>query len=469
MKIALIQCPSWTTESPPYALALLSSVLKKNGYNPTCFDLNIDLFKFCKENVKEQDCLINNQSWNMDFRGHVWYAKDNVLNFINKYEPYIDKLVESIVNTQIKIIGFSAQSTSKFFSLEIARRIKEKDKDKIIIFGGPLCFRDCYGINTLRENPFLDFVCFAEAEETLPYLLQCIQKNAPVTNFEGFGHRLHNGAITDGGDKPFVKNLDKIPFADYSPFDLGKYTKNLLPISTSRGCINRCSFCSESPHWVRYRRRSAQNIFEEIRYQMKRLPEVDAFWFNDSLINGDIDTLNKLCNLLIKSDIKIKWGGQAMIRKEMTIDLLRKIKLSGCNLISYGIESGSNKVLKLMRKGYPAELAEKVVRDASDAGINVIFNIIVGFPGETENEFKETKDFVSRCKNYATHIETPMFLLLKGSYVYDNLDKFGVSAIHHTDDYQLKWKTKDDLNTYVTRKQRLEELLNLIGSRRGSA
>ena len=154
MKIALVQCPAWTTESPPYSLALLVAALKKNAHEVICFDLNIELYKYCKEICKLSNSIINEGSWAMDFRGNVWYEKGGVLNFINKYESFINDLVDSILNTPSQIIGFSVQSTSKFFSLEVARRLKQKDKNKIIIFGGHLCFTNCYGLDILKDFKF---------------------------------------------------------------------------------------------------------------------------------------------------------------------------------------------------------------------------------------------------------------------------------------------------------------------------
>jgi len=462
MKIILVQCPSWTTESPPYALALLAAALRKDGHEVRCLDFNIELYRFCKE-YRIEDSVINQESWSMDFRGHVWYEKNNVLDFINKYEIYIDELVKSIINSPEKIIGFSVQSTSKFFSLEIARRIKEKDKNKIIIFGGPLCFRNCYDINILSDYPFINFVCFGEAEESFSRVIHAIEKNVSDQSYPGFGCRLSNGMIIDGGDIRLIENLDGIPFADYSCFDFKKYTKNILPISTSRGCMNRCRFCSESTHWRKYRRRSASNIFEEIKYQLKKYPQIEGFWFNDSLINGDMKMLNELCDLLILNRIKIGWGGQATIHKEMTKDFLKKIKIAGCKIISYGIESGSNQMLNLMHKGFTAELAEEVLRETSEAGIDTIFNIMIGFPGEGDTEFEETERFVQRCRRYTVHIELVTFLLLKGCYVYNNLDEYNIAPIDYNEpDWQLKWETKDDQNNYEIRKNRLEQLRQIV-------
>ncbi|MFC1631388.1 B12-binding domain-containing radical SAM protein [Candidatus Omnitrophota bacterium] len=425
----------------------------------SCFDLNIELYSFCRKFLKPKASAINADSWSMDFRGNVWYQQDQVLSFMKQCEGCIDSYVEKLLNSPERIIGFSVQSTSKFFSLEVARKIKAKDKDRLIVFGGPLCFKNCYGIDILKDFTFLDFVCFQEAERCLPQLLNNIEKHEGVLSHPGFGYRRKDGTIIDGGDAQPIEDLDEIPFADYSKFDLAQYTKKSLPISTSRGCINRCTFCSESTHWRRYRTRSAQNIFSEIKYQLKRYPDIDRFWFNDSLINGDLKILDELCDLLISEQIKIKWGGQGMIRREMTKVFLQKMKQAGCQVISYGVENGNSNILKQMRKAYTPELAEVTLRDTFQAGINVIFNIIVGFPTETDSEFEQTKDFLKRCHGYASHIELVSLLLLKGSYLYNHLEEFNIAPINYQDpDWQLNWQTKDRQNTYDIRKRRLEEL-----------
>lgn len=462
MKITLIQCPAWTVESPPYALALLVAVLEKNGHKVDCFDLNIEMFNYCNEQI-DPDYIINAESWSYDYRGHVWYNEEKVLNFMQRNSYLIGKLIDSIIGTSAQIIGFSVQSTSKFFSLELARQIKERDPAKIIVFGGFLCSKNCYGVEVLKDFDFIDYICFGEGEESFLSLVNAIENNESDFCPCGFAYRDNRGVIIEGGEGQLIADLDRIPFADFSKFTLSDYTKKILPISISRGCIKRCVFCNESVHWLKYRARSAKNILNEIEYQLVNFPHVDMFWFNDSLINGDITMLNELCDLLISRKIKIKWGGQGVVRKEMDGDLLKKMKLAGCSVISYGVENGSSKVLWLMQKGqmYSPELAESIIKDTYDIGISVIFNIIVGFPGEGEAEFKETKDFVQRCKKYAAHIELNTLLLLKGSYLYDNLDEFNIFPIDGNSDWQLKWKTNDNQNTYEIRKQKLDELMKI--------
>ena len=180
MKIALVLCPSWTVESPPYTLALLSAILRKQGHSVKCFDLNIDMFRHCDD--KEE---IN--TWQMDEKGVCWYEEGYTLDFIQRHNEYIEKIIDNIFSYGAEVIGFTVYSTSKHFSYEVARRIKERDNKKIIIFGGPQCFKNCEGMDTLKR-PYVDAVCFGEGDTTFPNMLDILIKNKGIIDkCRGFG------------------------------------------------------------------------------------------------------------------------------------------------------------------------------------------------------------------------------------------------------------------------------------------
>ena len=461
MKIALIQCPAWTVESPPYALGILAAVLRVAGHETKCFDFNIATFNYCQKVGTPNN--ITQASWFANRENDVWFEKNNISDFFTTHHEFIESMLDEVCAFEPHVIGFSTQSTSEFFSLALAARLKEKRKTTVVVLGGPLVFKNCYGPDILKDYNFLDAISFSEADETFPNFLKLFEQNGYLQAVPGFAVRAASGDIVAGDDPNYCEDLDKLPYADYQDFNLEHYTKRLLPIATSRGCINRCSFCNESPHWKKYRRRSAENIVDEMAQQLSRYPAATEFWFNDSLINGDMTMVEQLCDLIIARGMKIKWGGQGLVRKEMDAQFLKKMKAAGCYLISYGVESGSDAILRLMHKGYTAVLAERVVRDTHAAGIGVIFNIIVGFPGEDNTRFQETKEFVQRCRRYATHIEMPIYLLLKGSFIFDHLDDFNIAPFNYSDSWQLRWRTKDNTNTYPIRKSRLAELRHLMG------
>lgn len=457
MKITLIQCPAWVTESPPYNIALIAANLKNRGHNPTCLDLNIELYNYYKGKSQAN-------SWSNNEHGSHWHDRRHVLTLFEKSRENIDQLVSMVLDIESTIVGFTIYGISQIFSEEFARRIKEKDPNKIIIFGGPQCFRNYQGKRILENTPWVDAVCFGEAEECLPRLLEIIEEKGKVSPCEGFACRDSDGKLVDREDHPLINDLDNLPFADFSFFDLEKYETRILPIATSRGCIRRCTFCNESTHWKRYRFRTANNIYSEITSQLNKHPETQGFWFNDSLINGNIRELEELSNLIINNGLHISWGGQALIREEMTRGLLNKLRESGCSNLSYGLESGSDKILRLMNKNYNTEIAQRVIHDTYESGIGLSFNIIVGFPGETESEFQETGDFIKRNIEYTTAVPLNPLYVQAGSELYENREKWGIDFPQGLNP-DLFWRTSDKANNYEERLRRLGIYKKIIGDK----
>jgi len=453
MQITLIQPPAWLTESPPYNIALLKAILKERGHDAICLDLNIELYNYFKESFEDY-------TWSGEGIDH-WHNEGYTSKFVDKYGHLIDRLVYKILDTKSRALGFTVHNTSFFLSMHLAKRIKEKDENKVIIFGGPQCFKNCEELRMLYNQPWLDGICFGEGDESLADLLGIIDKNnGRVGPCPGFGLRDAHGNIFDCGIARSIENLDSLPFADFSDFNIEQYSRRLLPISTSRGCIRRCPFCNETTHWGKFRTRSAENIFSEITYQLNKYPHIEEFWFNGSLINGDIEVLNKLCDLIIKSGINIRWSGQATIRKEMERGLLDKLKRSGCTKLGYGVESGSDKVLGLMKKGYSAALAQQVIRDSCQTGINAGVNIIVGFPGETDAEFQETLQFLIRNISYIDCLGINPLFILPHSELDTRLDDWGLEPAEDLDVAHF-WRTKDknnDFNERIRRAQICKEI-----------
>ena len=143
MKIALIQCPAWGRQNPPLALSMLSAYLKSQGKEVYNFDLNNRLF--CR--VKAEDKLL----WQLS-NEEFWEDKQKVLKFASDYKELIDDCINEVLQTDAAIIGFSIFNSSKEFSLLMAKEIKDKALDKIIIFGGPHCFPHVQGLQIIQEE-----------------------------------------------------------------------------------------------------------------------------------------------------------------------------------------------------------------------------------------------------------------------------------------------------------------------------
>ena len=165
---------------------------------------------------------------------------------------------------------------------------------------------------------------------------------------------------------------------------------------------------------------------------------------------------------MIASGLKFSWGGMALLRKEMTYDLLTKMKKAGCHNLSWGLESGCQEVLTLMhKKFFKMDLAKEIIISAYKAKISQSISLIAGFPGETEEMFLETKDFLINFKNYFDAVGVQPMMIVKNSSVYDKHKQFGVECV---DDF-LRWQTNDGLNNYDIRQKRVEILKSVLGDK----
>ena len=226
-----------------------------------------------------------------------------------------------------------------------------------------------------------------------------------------------------------------------------------LGIFGSRGCINQCVFCNEGRFWGFYRARSGENIFGEVVSHSQKY-KISHFTFHDSLMNGNLKQMEAFCELIIERGLDISWDGQGLIRGDVTPPLLKKFRKAGCHSISYGMESGSDKVLRLMRKGFTRDIAERVIRDTHQAGISVTLNFMFGFPGEGEKEFNDTLDFIKRNREYISEVapSSGFTVIVKGTHLFGNCKDYGVEDNPH----HLYWETTDKKNTYPERMRRYE-------------
>ncbi len=173
------------------------------------------------------------------------------------------------------------------------------------------------------DDPDIDAVCTLEGDIVFPQLANVIEKG-DFGKYAVKGFVIRNrrtGELLDGGDPDPVMDLDGLPFADYSWANFMQYAvRNRLVLMLSRGCINRCAFCSEGANFKKYRSRSATNAVAEIRQQIRALGDPPGVFinFNDSLINGDMKEFVALCDLIKAEGLRFSWGGMALFRPEMT-------------------------------------------------------------------------------------------------------------------------------------------------------
>lgn len=334
--------------------------------------------------------------------------------------------------------------------------MKAVNPDFHVIFGGPLCRKNISDMKWFNEETSIDIMVFGEGEDTLSDILDMIEHDN-IRPVDGTVMRQY-GEIVSGDYRKAITCLDELPEPDFSGFPQEKYTKRKeVLIAGSRGCIGKCSFCQDREIGRFYRFRTADSLFAEVKNRMEQ--GYECFEFCDLLLNGNLKELERFCNLIIKSNMKIHWGGPIRVNPEMTTSLFKKMRKTGVNTLNIGIESGSQKMLDLMKKGFRVADAEKNMKDMTSADIRRSINILIGFPGEDEETIKETKEFLKRNRHFISHVSslTP-FYLLEGTDAYEHSEKLGMVRGKNIN----QWKTKDEKNTFNWRLEKCTEIFELI-------
>ncbi|MDD2889871.1 MAG: radical SAM protein [bacterium] len=445
--VVLVQAPAWGISTPPLALASLTAYMRHKDYKVLALDLNIELYK--SRTGKYRDV------WELEKSLSFWNNPSIVNEFAEYHKKYLDDQIDIILGSGAKVVGFSIYFSSLYISLYLAKQIKKKNNKIIIVFGGPHVSRDLAG-KTIVKDENVDFIVQGEGEVTLEEIV----KNPKVDFCEGT-LICKNGEVVDCGDRELIKDINSLPMPDFSDYDFNDYKEPFkIPIISSRGCCNKCIYCNERPFWKRFRFRTAENMYKEMLYQLEKHPKGSFFDFQDSLVNGSVKELEKLADFIIKDGLKIQWSGQAIMRKDMTYELLLKLKQSGCVALGYGMETASVPLMLKAGKLLAKDISpEKIVRDGYKAGVSCAVNFMFGLPGETEEDFRETLKFLRRNKDYIGTINPcPAFCsFAPGTYAYDHQGEFDID-FSKGGEY---WESKDGSNTYLIRLRRFEELCQL--------
>ena len=450
MELAFIQAPAWGRDCPPYTMCLLAALVRQKGHEARLFDLNNALYH-------ASPCALKKMWDDKDYYS-FWENRETVSSLLDSNKKILDYYIDKILNSGVKIIGFTVHFSSAWASLEIARKIKERDKARVIVFGGPDCSMQQKGSYFIAQD-YVDIVVTGEGEAPLFDIINKIDVLAKTESIKGC-LILRNGVTNYGGYLPGVSDMDTLPLPDYSDFEDDIKARlyrepSRLDISDSRGCPMHCYFCSEWQFWRKFRTKSGEAVYKEVTRLMNQFPQVKYFYFIGSLVNGSMESLEEFSDLVISHKLNIEWAGQAVIRPEMALDFLKKLKRSGCVWLSYGIESGSQRVLENMNKRFSLAVASKVLRETKEAGISTQANFMFGLPTETREDFDQTLKFLKENSMYMdTILASQSFCVIdKGTYLYNNPEEFGIR--HRT--HHLYWDSNNGENNYPERFFRYEE------------
>lgn len=450
--ILLINLPPWGVDTPPLGTACLSGYLRSKGMRTKVFDLNIKLYNSIPGKYK--------YLWSMNY-SHLWRQRDNFSHIYKELIPYMDPLLENIVCSPAKILGFSLPTNcSDLILREMVRSIKAIDISRTIVLGGvSISIPEQRGRLLEEIKNYVDYCVIGEGEEALYELLLSIL-NRDDKNFSNIKGVLDKENFFNHLTPVFIRDLNTLPFPTFEEFNLDEYeVSHSFIMEFSRGCIGNCPFCDFKSISPFFRTKSASYIFNQIKFYKEKYG-INHISVCDAAVNGNIQVLEEVCDLLIGNNLSVNISALAIPRKEMTRKLLEKMKKAGFYRLEYGVESGSNKILKAMRKIFTVEMAEKVIRDTFEVGIRTYLYFIVGYPQETESDFDETKEFLKRNAMYISMIKSinPLYAMA-GSEIFSHHRKYNI--VLPSEDSDINWYEAAGGNTREVREIRVKELKNL--------
>ncbi len=483
MKLSLLAVPHTHPTCPPLGPAVLSSYLQKNitDISVSVFDLSLDYYLSSFAKMNEGSLGIRLYKWDEKTTARkieqavsylrkwrpgqgelkeynhwatIFLSFETVFNAFmaqmaervlkdqpvpKRIENFFAELLQPVFAQDPDLIGLSVLYQQQLvFAALFAKMLKQKSDAKIVVGGATLSVMSAPEkllVSPLAKKTedsteifcrdFFDYLIAGEGELALHRL--CLAETADdlrhVPNLIYFDDTELRINAPDSAD------IESFPFPDFSRFRLKDYLtpEPVLPLMTSRGCPwAKCSFCTHHHSYLRYRNRKIDDCVAEIKYLQDRYG-CRQFYFYDEMIPPR--RFRKLAETIISEGLKIHYGAYAKPVKSFNDDLCRILKRSGCQVLQWGVESASQRVLDLMSKGTSIDEVQRVLHSASLAGIfNLVF-VLFGFPSETVEEMEETIRFLDRNREDIHAMSSGTFVMAEGSLIQSEPERFSITAI----------------------------------------
>ncbi len=412
--VLLVYLPFCTPASPPYSLTYLHSFLKKNcDAKISVLDLNLEFHKLKFPEFQKffQDC----SKWgNYDEKTNEYnqltrriYSENNKTVVSGEKPEFFQEFLNKIRVQKPDIVAFSiVYSSQAFYAFALMQELKEVIK----IIGGPSVNQKLINVADKFLKNEIEFLDFIKEEKSTHENL----------------------------------NSDIVP--DFTIYNLNEYftPKPVIPIKTSSTCYyQKCTFCAH---------------YAKVPYVEYKIPLIEQTIINSKqkyfFLIDDMIHITRLLKLAeIFKPLNIEWACQLRPTKEYNYEILKKLKEAGLTFIMWGVESGSDRVLQLMKKGTNTADIKKVLEDSRKAGIQNITYIMFGFPTETNEEFLETINLLKNNEKNIDLVSISVFGLQKGTPVYNAPLEFGIEKVNEEERMVLEPKISYELAEGLTQNE----------------
>ena len=414
-------------------LSYIAAVLSKNGHEVRIYNAD---YKSSKNYA--------------DQRG-IFESYDNYKKILsNLNHPLWLEVKKNIKRYSPDIVGISMLTGTYKSAENVARIAKELNDDVVVAVGGthPTVLPE----ETIK-NKYFDYVVRGEGE----YMFLDFVNSVRIEDILGLTYVNKKGEIVNNPDREFIEDLDLLPFPRRDLYINDTRHMDYGYIMTGRGCPFECAFCASKKVWKRYVRfRSPENVVEEVKHVYDKYG-TRLFYFVDDTFTLNKKRTKEICELLVESDLDISWICDTRVD---TIDeeLLRLMKESGCVRVKIGVESGSERIIKMMKKRITKKQVREAISLIKKIGIDLTIYLMVGFPTETEEEMRETLDFARELD--PTYYSLSILAPYPGTEIYDDVIRSGIKLPKEHWEYFFH-QSKDMILTDNIDENLIEECLSL--------
>ncbi|MDP8236341.1 MAG: radical SAM protein [Candidatus Erginobacter occultus] len=335
------------------------------------------------------------------------YLEEKTSHQVEICDAQVEELSYPALKARIRksspdLVGLTAMTFTLLDVVKSARLVKEIDPSLSVVVGGVHAF--LYPEETVNL-PEIDYVLSGEGEESFALLLDRLENRGDLDTVPGLIY-LKDGRVQSSPSPPLCADLDALPFPARRLTPYGKYSSVMArrqPITTmftSRGCPFRCSFCARPHLGKQFRYRSAENVVDEME-------ECVGLGIREFLIYDDTFTVNRdraiaVAEEIILRELKIGWDIRARVDC-VDREMLKILKVAGCERIHYGVEAGTEKILKVLNKGITLDKARETIALTRKIGIETLAYFMIGSPTETRADILETIRFALELKPDFVH------------------------------------------------------------------
>ena len=365
--------------------------------------------------------------------------------------PVWNRIADTIDRVDPDVVAVSANSPIIDSAFRVTNLVKYRKPEVPVVIGG---FHGTFLPNETLVSS-VDYVVRGEGELPLLELLDHLGGNGkPLSSVPSVSYRNSNGQPVHNPIGSCVKDLDSLPFPARDsvllPKDMAITSQAIL---ASRGCPHLCAFCSDRAFWKRVRRRSVENVLDEIEQVIREFPKTEDLYFHDGTLTHNRHYLMSLCDGIVDRGIKLSLLGTARF-DELDRELLVNMKRAGFQSLYLGAESGDPKVLASMRKKITPEQIEHGLELLQEVGLASMVSILIGTPEETEESLKLTISLMERIQ--PTSFDINSYLPLPGSQYYEDLPKDVLDKVNYLDfayktprPFLFTFRQQDHLYKYV--------------------